>query len=856
MTSTIIKLSLGAALALIIPWETQAAVCEENSVVSFIARDPAGAYVSGAKVDVYKQASDANGQPKPSSRVAGGTIDSSLGRARLTWRNSQDLSATYAIRVQSINKDNASFWYYDYEIGCGEERQISETLSGITFVLRQADGNPLKNAKISVYSQLRDSNSSLLTAADELLLSSSTGSTGIVKAYLPQGSARSLGRNLVDHYVLEVYAANQRSYLYNIAVSDGQMTTLNFYLNKFRLQLKDSAGRPAAGVKVEVFKQEVKLGNQYERGAKVSDFTIGSDGYGYDELMPGTYVLGVKGQDKEYQYFWDIVIGNSQSSSQSLSLSSSLGLTGVCLEKSNLNITLQNGAGRAAAGLKYEFYEQEFGPTGIPYAGTKIGGGTTDSYGRAKLNFAPSSSRSYTLKVWEKNAGQGEYWFFDAARFVCGYDRNIVKTVPSTGIIWRDSQGVLKKNFSFTLYAQQYDVDGQPIISDSTKVGEYKTGQSGQATVYVAPYNTYRLGQSGVYAISAKDSNGNTITFYDVAVSEGKDSVFTAQISGLSGTVLDSKNKALSGREVRLYRPSGFGLGEFLTGTKTDSSGKFRLEYPAGTYMLGVSDDLKRESVFKNVVVGSNTLNREFVLNTINFSLSATGDDAVRDATIKLYTLTGSGSVYYQDEEIANVRLNSSKTATLNLANGPYLALYSGKDKQEYGYPFYAAGGRTQNINIQLTSKYLISSGQSFKLVVPADQSSSFSGPAAGSLSASVKGRILLQVQDKGQAWYVNPVDGKRYYLGRPADAFSVMQRLGLGISNDNFSELQENPAAWRRLAGRILIKTEDKGKAYYFDPLSLDLHYLGRPQDAFNVMRQLGLGITNANLGQISSGQ
>lgn len=58
------------------------------------------------------------------------------------------------------------------------------------------------------------------------------------------------------------------------------------------------------------------------------------------------------------------------------------------------------------------------------------------------------------------------------------------------------------------------------------------------------------------------------------------------------------------------------------------------------------------------------------------------------------------------------------------------------------------------------------------------------------SFSASQKGKIFLQVENNGEAWYVNPADGKRYFLGRPADAFSVMRNLGLGISNNNFNSL------------------------------------------------------------------
>lgn len=121
-----------------------------------------------------------------------------------------------------------------------------------------------------------------------------------------------------------------------------------------------------------------------------------------------------------------------------------------------------------------------------------------------------------------------------------------------------------------------------------------------------------------------------------------------------------------------------------------------------------------------------------------------------------------------------------------------------------------------------------------------------------GSLQAqtNLNGRILLQVQDKGQAWYVNPLNSRRYYLGRPSDAYEVMRSLGLGISNaDLESFLLKAPS---RLAGRILLKVQDKGQAYYVNPLDLKLYYLGRPTDAFNLMRQQGLGITTADLNKI----
>lgn len=117
----------------------------------------------------------------------------------------------------------------------------------------------------------------------------------------------------------------------------------------------------------------------------------------------------------------------------------------------------------------------------------------------------------------------------------------------------------------------------------------------------------------------------------------------------------------------------------------------------------------------------------------------------------------------------------------------------------------------------------------------------------AQDLDKQLAGKILLQVESMGQAWYVNPNDGLRHYLGRPADAFQVMRELGLGITEADFNSFKDQVP--RRLAGRILLRVQANGEAYYVHPSLLTLHYLGRPDDALRIMRELGLGITNSDL-------
>lgn len=124
----------------------------------------------------------------------------------------------------------------------------------------------------------------------------------------------------------------------------------------------------------------------------------------------------------------------------------------------------------------------------------------------------------------------------------------------------------------------------------------------------------------------------------------------------------------------------------------------------------------------------------------------------------------------------------------------------------------------------------------------------------ASSVAQATKGKILLQVQENGEAWYVYPVDLKRYYLGRPIDAFNVMKTLGLGISEQTYNNWNGfSPAQY---AGRIVLRVEENGEAYYINPENKQLLSLGKPGDAWLLMRTMGLGITNSDLNQIEVGE
>ena len=129
-----------------------------------------------------------------------------------------------------------------------------------------------------------------------------------------------------------------------------------------------------------------------------------------------------------------------------------------------------------------------------------------------------------------------------------------------------------------------------------------------------------------------------------------------------------------------------------------------------------------------------------------------------------------------------------------------------------------------------------------------------FSGAMIASAAGleRLNGRLLLQVEDRGKAWYVDPATGSRAYLGSQENALKVVRSFGLGISNLNIAKIDTSASLAKRLAGKILLQVESRGEAWYVNPLDLKKYYLGKPADMFEVMKKLSLGISNNDLARI----
>jgi len=130
---------------------------------------------------------------------------------------------------------------------------------------------------------------------------------------------------------------------------------------------------------------------------------------------------------------------------------------------------------------------------------------------------------------------------------------------------------------------------------------------------------------------------------------------------------------------------------------------------------------------------------------------------------------------------------------------------------------------------------------------------------ASSDLANKLSGKILLQVESYGRAWYVHPVEKTRYYLKNGEAAYELMRKKSLGISNKDLAKIRTASGQsydyklTERLKGYILLQVESVGEAWYVHPDTGIRYYLKNGEAAYELMRNFSLGISNEDLGKIS---
>lgn len=119
--------------------------------------------------------------------------------------------------------------------------------------------------------------------------------------------------------------------------------------------------------------------------------------------------------------------------------------------------------------------------------------------------------------------------------------------------------------------------------------------------------------------------------------------------------------------------------------------------------------------------------------------------------------------------------------------------------------------------------------------------------------SSLFKGRLLSEANGLGGLWYVFPGDFHRYYIGSPDDAYKIICNLALGVSNADFVKISSSTP--ERFKGMFIIKVEDVGRIYYLDPLSKSFVYVQNPKNAFYLLKNISSFIAPDDLKTIPAG-
>ena len=88
----------------------------------------------------------------------------------------------------------------------------------------------------------------------------------------------------------------------------------------------------------------------------------------------------------------------------------------------------------------------------------------------------------------------------------------------------------------------------------------------------------------------------------------------------------------------------------------------------------------------------------------------------------------------------------------------------------------------------------------------------------AETIANRLKGKILLQVESHGEAYYVHPTSSKAYYMANGEEAYNIMRDLGVGITNKDLEKINTDKAFAKKQSGKIFLQVQAKGEAFYIN--------------------------------------
>ncbi len=882
----------------------------EKSTVNLIFRDAQGDFIPNINFSIHVQVNDADGQPKPGSRVAAGKVSNITGIGAASFKSDYTI---FAIKAWDRNASVGEFYFYNDIQVCGETVEVTEDLSAINIVLRNTDDELIKGREFFLYTQRYDADGEPIKEKQDLVSELNTSEEGETTVYVSDSSRSLNGRG--DYYIIEVEGRDGGIYQeFDIQVDDGATSDVNYIFSDLVFIMKDEEGVTfPAGEEISVYKQKINDEGETIFGDLIKEIYTDDKGMATLQYPAGIYAIRLVGENNQNLDFFDIEIFENERTEYPLySNNGWMSAQGACEAESSLTISTKDIEGEVLSGVKYELYEQKLDINGVPTATIKKINGEVDILGNGVGLFNPDPRKKYALKLYLHNTDVGEFWYFNELQFVCGEDIALTKNLPMLEVVLRKGDNSLVKNKQFSIYTQKFDVDGFPIKEKKDLVANnFSTSEEGVTKIYLSQDHLFDKEKRGTYVLEVIGENKKVYLEYGIKMEADRDTSLEYIFSDIVIELKQANGQLVTGQDITVYSRSFDAKGGYTLGIKhqtveTDVNGKARFSLPAGFYVLRTEDSLGFNINFWNIrVADRKRTTKSLTINTTRVSIyDGPAKVGLADEPFSIYRLKENNEGKYErDVKIKGFKTGIGAYKDLVIASNPYLFV-AVKDKKEYGMAVYTDNRKFQEINIDLTQVGAISGTQKYSLEKPVSDIPLFE---------KLAGRILLQVESRGEAWYVDVNSRKRYYMKDGPIAYEMMRKFGLGISSsdlakipvglderfeefdydgdmvhdkmeealgtdmydhdsddDGFDDGEElsngfdplgegaldlDLALADRLKGKILLQVESRGEAWYIHPEDGKRYYMKDGESAYEIMRFLSLGITNENLEEIEAG-
>lgn len=443
---------------------------------------------------------------------------------------------------------------------------------------------------------------------------------------------------------------------------------------------------------------------------------------------------------------------------------------------------------------------------------------------------------------------------------------------------------VWTKHFTkFAVYTQNTPTTCSPSTVTNGTVAAYPTCTITCNSGYVLSGNSCVVRQSSGGGVISGPVVSKNITALSSVLMPIKLSLISTQAGNLTQSLSNNYAIKLNILEDAVATKTDFSISELAIGN-----------LKPGTNLETV---LFNSNIFEITAINSNGL--------INNSLA-------KEAKVEITypglpsDLSGIGVYYYDSVNnkwslISDANFDASKNlVSFSVSNLGKFAILKSNDKSKVKE--FSLGSQTTNTasGLALDSSYITK--------VLSEERQNVKEVDSG-LVKRLAGKILLQVANLGRAWYVDPVSSERYYLADGNSSYNALRKFGLGIKNtdlakipvginnesgldsdsdgisdkmeqalgtdinkadsdgDGFSDktellnsysplgvgkMTQSKTLVDKLRGRIVLQTEGLGQAWYINPSDGKRYYLADGEAAYQIMRQLSLGINNDLINKI----